>query len=114
MTSTTDGRQGLFYDSVTAIPLPDGVVPYCPHFVCKNCKHPDMEAELVKSLKMLSEIERLVRDWRDKQGHQACWYYPEIFREICKVLGVECHLVPSMSRECFRAGCERYMDEVYK
>jgi hypothetical protein len=31
----------------------------------------------------------LLQKWVDQQSHDRCWYYPEIFRELCSVFGVQ-------------------------
>lgn len=33
----------------------------------------------------------VLQEWVDKQGHERCWYYPEIFRKLCNIL----HVMPS-------------------
>ena len=64
----------------------------------------------------LARVRRLVQDWLDKQGHDRCWYYPEIFTELARALDLQ-HIVlkppqlPSLAE--FKAGCERYQREQY-
>jgi hypothetical protein len=64
----------------------------------------------------LARVRRLVQDWLDKQGHDRCWYYPEIFTELARALDLQ-HIVlkppqlPSLAE--FRTGCERYQREQY-
>jgi hypothetical protein len=56
-----------------------------------------------------------LQEWADKQGHERCWYYPEIFRQLCEILGVvvtqPMNLPP---RPEFGKGCDRYEKEVYE
>lgn len=65
----------------------------------------------------LVRVRRLVQDWLDKQGHDRCWYYPEIFTELARALDLQ-HIVlkppqlPSLAE--FKAGCERYQREQYR
>ncbi len=62
----------------------------------------------------LAAIERIVQEWTDKQGHDRCWYYPELYRRIADVLGIEQKLPPSLPpRTEFEHGCRRYQDEEY-
>lgn len=69
--------------------------------------------ELVCAAK-LKLAQAALQDWIDKQGHDRCWYYPEIFRKLCDILEVkqtvECRL-PERSE--FVNGCKQYQDEEY-
>jgi len=61
-----------------------------------------------------SEVRQIVQSWLDKQGHDRCWYYPEIFTELARALnlrGVKPPQLPSLAE--FKAGCERYQREQY-
>jgi len=64
----------------------------------------------------LARVRRLVQDWLDKQGHDRCWYYPEIFEQLARALELQ-HIVlkppqlPTLDE--FRAGCERFQREEY-
>ena len=64
----------------------------------------------------LVRVRRLVQDWLDKQGHDRCWYYPEIFTELARALDLQ-HIVlkppqlPTLAE--FKAGCERFQREQY-
>lgn len=56
-----------------------------------------------------------LQSWVDKQGHEQCWYYPEIFRELCEILEVEARRSPNLPPiEEFNVGCARYRNEIYK
>lgn len=60
-------------------------------------------------------ISQLIREWDEKQGHEACWYYPEIFTNIASILGIKLknqHNLPS--KEKFQNGCSQYQKEIYK
>lgn len=70
----------------------------------------DIERLIVEN----GKIHRLLQDWLDKQGHDRCWYYPEIFTELAQALnlrGVKPPQLPSLAE--FKAGCERYQREQY-
>jgi len=57
---------------------------------------------------------QLLMDWRNKQGHDRCWYYPEIFRSLCDLFEVPTCPDPGLPpRDEFREGCCRYEDEQY-
>jgi hypothetical protein len=63
---------------------------------------------------ILQQTKDLLQSWVDKQGHDRCWYYPEIFEQLCKLFEV----VPTNykrlpSRKAFEEGCRRYQDLQY-
>ncbi|MBI2452270.1 hypothetical protein HYV50_04320 [Candidatus Pacearchaeota archaeon] len=61
------------------------------------------------------EARKALQEWLDKQGHNMCWYYPEIFRELSKILEVTPSRKPDLPpREEFRPNCERYECEIYE
>lgn len=63
----------------------------------------------------LEEAKAVLQEWADKQGHDRCWYYPEIFRKLCEIMGVtitkDMNLPP---RAEFNMCCEQYEREVYE
>lgn len=62
---------------------------------------------------LLTLIKLLVEQWVSKQGHDSCWYYPEIFREIANILGVKYVPQNLPARPEFEGGCKKYTDEVF-
>lgn len=63
----------------------------------------------------IEEIRNAVREWIGQRGHEACWYYPEIFLKIGKLLGIEdVPQAPLVTREEFVAGCTKFAEELYK
>lgn len=45
-------------------------------------------------------IKTIMQEWVDKQGHDQCWYYPEIFGELVEILDIKTSKEPSLpSRE---------------
>jgi hypothetical protein len=69
---------------------------------------------MTKSLEaQLEYITAIVRMWVEKQGHDRCWYYPEIFRELADELGINYPHPGLPSREEFERGCTRYQKELY-
>lgn len=73
--------------------------------------------ELLKAngeLVALSDVRRTVQTWLDKQGHDRCWYYPDLFREIATTLDLKPTIEPKLpSLVEFREGCRRYQAEEY-
>lgn len=63
----------------------------------------------------LTRIREILIEWQSKQGHDQCWYYPELFRRLCEELDVECRQ-PELPREKaeFDRGCDTFSDEVYR
>jgi hypothetical protein len=62
----------------------------------------------------LEEIKALVEEWNNKKGHDRCWYYPELFEKIAKIVGVELKQSPELpTLDEFRAGCEKYQVEQF-
>jgi hypothetical protein len=76
-------------------------------------ERPDDRTFLENDIK-LAQIRAAVQRWLDKQGHERCWYYPEIFQEIVDILGIKPTVQPNLPPECeFKEGCERYRGEEY-
>jgi len=55
-----------------------------------------------------------VLTWLDKQGHDRCWYYPDLFNQLVNELGVKPSVEPKLpSWPEFVAGCYKYQQEQY-
>lgn len=68
----------------------------------------------LKEQNKIKEIEKLLIEWDTKQNHDACWYYPEIFKKIGKVLGLNLKGgFVYISKDEFCSGCKRFQDEHY-
>lgn len=62
----------------------------------------------------LNHVKNLVQEWLNKQSHQRCWYYPEIFNKVAEYLGLKQELPSELPPRCeFEEGCKRYQDEEY-
>lgn len=56
----------------------------------------------------------ILQDWLDKQGHERCWYYPDLFEALAKLHGVTMKESPSLpARAEFEAGCKKYQEEEF-
>lgn len=56
----------------------------------------------------------VIQEWVDKQGHERCWYYPELFNRLVGVLGITVNVPPQLpSLTEFQAGCKKYQEEQY-
>jgi len=60
------------------------------------------------------EVTKLIEEWDSKKGHDRCWYYPEIFRKIANILGIQLTDRPDLPpEEEFEEFCGRYRQEEY-
>lgn len=61
------------------------------------------------------EAREVLKEWLDKQGHERCWYYPDLFRRLVEIYEVEGSNNPDLPPlKEFKKGCERYQEEEYK
>jgi len=62
----------------------------------------------------LKQIRSVVEEWANKQGHDRCWYYPDLFHQIAVILDVELPKTPVLPpRVEFEEGCRRYQNEEF-
>lgn len=62
----------------------------------------------------LERVKAIVQEWLDQQGHDRCWYYPELFSRLVLELELTPTREPSLPpREEFERGCRQYTDEQY-
>jgi len=60
------------------------------------------------------EAKQIVQNWVDQQGHERCWYYPELFEKLVVLFDVQMTVDPSLPPRCeFEAGCKRYQNKEY-
>lgn len=60
------------------------------------------------------EVREMLQQWVNKQGHDRCWYYPELFTALAERLDVRLAISPSLPPRCeFEDGCRRYQDQQY-
>jgi len=63
----------------------------------------------------LFSAKQVIQEWVDQQGHDRCWYYPDLFRKLADIFEVEASKQPNLPPlEEFKKGCERYQEEEYK
>lgn len=61
------------------------------------------------------EAKRIIQGWVDQQGHERCWYYPDLFNQLVKVFGIQPTKEPKLPPlEEFKEGCRKYQVEEYK
>ena len=62
----------------------------------------------------LEQTKAIIQEWLDKQGHDRCWYYPDLFRKLADLFEIELSVDPSLPPlEEFKKGCARYQEEEY-
>lgn len=62
----------------------------------------------------LLEVKNVIREWDEKRGHERCWYFPELFKKIADIVGVELMNGPYVpTPEQAARGCERYWKEQF-
>lgn len=60
------------------------------------------------------QTRKIVQSWLDQQGHDRCWYYPDLFRSLVKLLGLSATKAPKLPpRREFEEGCKRYQSEEF-
>lgn len=70
------------------------------------------EAEKARRYDLAREV---TQKWVDKQGHDRCWYYPELFKRLVNIFQIRPTKNPDLpSRPEFEAGCRRFQDEEYQ
>ena len=62
----------------------------------------------------LKEVRQITQEWLDQQGHNRCWYYPELFAKLTATLGLKITVDPALpSRPEFEEGCRRFQNEEF-
>lgn len=68
----------------------------------------------IQAIKIEKARKALIK-WQDTQRHDKCWYYPDIFNELCQILDVEYKTPKSLPPyKEFTEGCKKYQYEVYR
>lgn len=63
----------------------------------------------------LNHAKQALQKWIDAQGHDRCWYYPDIFRELVELFDLKPTVLPELPpRAEFEQGCRRYQEEEYR
>lgn len=62
----------------------------------------------------LKEVRQITQEWLDQQGHNRCWYYPELFAKLAATLELKISVDPALpSRPEFEEGCRRFQNEEF-
>jgi hypothetical protein len=57
--------------------------------------------------------QELLQSWIDKQKHDRCWFYPDIFMQLCQLHGLTVNMTPDMTEEEFEKGCAQFRKELF-
>lgn len=74
----------------------------CPNCWDTPCTCPGSDYAVTR------EAKKLIEDWVSKQGHDRCWYYPDIFNKLATLFGVKVPERGLPSLEEFKEGCKKY------
>jgi len=68
----------------------------------------------MKDDEKIKEAKKIIQEWVDKQGHDRCWYYPDLFRKLAELFEIQPAKNPALPPlEEFKKGCENYQKEEY-
>lgn len=71
--------------------------------------------KLRKTVNLEAQARSILQEWTDKQRHDRCWYYPDLFGRLCDLYEIQPKIEPHLpSEEEFKEGCEKYRREEYK
>jgi hypothetical protein len=74
----------------------------------------ELDFEKIDDSQKLEEIRQITQSWLDQQGHNRCWYYPELFQKLATVLNLKIEVDPSLPPKSeFEEGCKKYQQEEY-
>lgn len=81
----------------------------------EECGNKITRVTRVEQLNRAGRCREVLKEWVSKQGHDRCWYYPDLFNQLCKILCVDAPIhLNRPSRKEFEFGCERFQDEEYR
>lgn len=82
--------------------------------LCDFIKHDPSKDQDNKRWAELSKAKKILKEWVNKQGHERCWYYPDLFEKLCKTLDVQPSKKPNLPPlKEFKKGCCKYQKEQY-
>lgn len=60
-----------------------------------------------------NKAKQIIEEWVSKQGHDKCWYHPDLFKKLAEIFEVE-YVDPGLPPiNEFKKGCEKYQKEEY-
>lgn len=62
----------------------------------------------------LHQAKKIIQEWVDQQGHDRCWYYPDLFNQLVDLFEIKATKEPKLPPlEEFKEGCCRYQKEEF-
>jgi hypothetical protein len=62
----------------------------------------------------LEVVREILTEWAKLDGHDRCWFHPELLSRLCQVVGVPVIEKPiRMTRQEFQCGCLAYQDDLF-
>ena len=63
----------------------------------------------------LQEAKIIIQQWIDKQRHDRCWYYPDLFNQLVVLFDIKPSKEPFLPPLAeFQEGCKRYQEEEFQ
>jgi len=60
------------------------------------------------------QTKEIIQTWLDQQGHDRCWYYPDLFMQLVNLYGLTPSKLPSLPPKSeFEEGCRRYQEQEF-
>lgn len=74
-----------------------------------------LKTEIINLRQKIGDVSAVIQSWVDKQGHDRCWYYPELFQQLVGMLNIQSTVDPKLPPlDEFRGGCYKYQAEEYQ
>jgi len=73
-----------------------------------------LKAEVRRLRQEQTEVRQITQEWLNQQGHNRCWYYPELFAKLAETLGLQITVDPALPpRPEFEEGCRKFQNEEF-
>lgn len=73
-----------------------------------------LKEEVVHLRSAIQAVKQTIQEWLDKQKHDRCWYYPDLFRKLVDLMELKPTREPCLPpRDEFELGCLRYQEEEF-
>ena len=60
------------------------------------------------------QAKKIIQQWLDQQGHNRCWYYPDVFNKLATLFKLSPKKDPELPpRKEFEEGCRKYQEEEF-
>ena len=62
---------------------------------------------------LCDKTREIIEEWSNKQGHDRCWYYPDLFKKLIDLYDIKVNQPILPSLEEFKEGCKKFQEEEY-